>query len=135
VTKPRLTTGLLRNLWARREAGEKTALLAAEIFREAQVLRQYWRKLGLYSSAVIRTAENQRCAAPRIYAMRVKGLPYKAIADMLALPPTERTLRMLHNRLVRYCHRAGVPVPRHRAQVASVQHIANQVRSQSAESA
>ena len=124
MTKPRLTTGLLRSLWARREAGERTAQLAAEILREAQVLRQYWRKLGLYSSAVIRTAENQRCASPRIYALRAKGLPYKAIADALALPATEQTLRMLHNRLVRYCRRAGVPVPRRRA---SVQYIADQV--------
>lgn len=111
MTKPRLTTGLLRNLWARREAGEKTAQLAAEILREAQVLRQYWRKLGLYSSAVIRTTESQRCAAPRIYALRVKGLPYKAIADAMGLSPTDQTLRMLHNRLARYCRRVGVQMP------------------------
>ena len=111
MTKPRLTTKLLAALWARREQGERTALLAHEIQRSAQVLRQYWRRFGFYSSQVVRVRENRRCAPARIYALRLAGSSYLEIAADLGLPPEERTVRMLYNRLSRYCVRAGVPMP------------------------
>jgi hypothetical protein len=111
AAKPRLTTKLLTTLWARREQGERTVLLAHEIQRSAQMLRQYWRRFGFYSSRVIRTRENKRCAPARIYALRLSGTSYLAIAAELGLPPEERTVRMLYNRLSRYCLRVGVPMP------------------------
>lgn len=110
-TKPRLTTKLLLTLWARHEQGETTGALAAEIQRNAQVLRQYWRRLGLYSSQMIRTRESKRCMAARIYSLRQKGTAYLTIAADLGLPQSEQTVRMLYNRLQRYCLRVGIPMP------------------------
>lgn len=110
-TKPRLTVKLLTTLWARREQGERTADLAAEIHREAQVLRQYWRRFGFYSSRVIRAHENKRCAPARIYALRVAGTPYLEIAAALGLPQDQKSVRTLYIRLRRYCARAGIPMP------------------------
>lgn len=131
TTKPKLTTGLLRALWLRRQAGETTGTLAAEIQREGQVLRQYWRRLGFYSSSVIRQAQAQKNGVVLIYTLRAKGVSFNAIAAALGLLPTPRTVRMLHNRLARYCSRIGVPLPRRSR--ASVEGVTGKVERQTSE--
>lgn len=98
-------------MWQRYEAGERTNALAAELGITARFLRARWQVIGRCSADKRRERENARCHPARIYAMRVEGKPWDEIAASLGLSIGKQAMRMLHNRLKRYCERAGAKMP------------------------
>lgn len=106
-----LSVKVLRDLFARREAGENTDLLAAEVGKTGNTLRKAWRRIGLRASALRRRENNLACTPHLVYMMRFAGKTYREIAERFKMPYTRKAMRLLYMRLVRYCKRAGCKVP------------------------
>lgn len=110
--RERLTIRRLKELWLRYEGGERIDALARSVGRTGHVLRARWRRLGFRPAMQRRARENLRCEPSKIYALRCENRTYNDIAVVLGLAPNKTTMRLLYNRLIRYCARAGVIVPR-----------------------
>lgn len=106
-----LTRKILLLMWTRYTAGERTNALAAELKITPRFLRARWVALGLHSEVHRRERENARCHPARIYALRVEGKTWDEIAAVLGIATGPKSRRMLHNRLKRYCLRAGAKMP------------------------
>jgi biotin operon repressor len=94
--------------WTATEIANVQALLAA-----GQTQAQVAAALGCSPSNV-----NKRLRAladpigPRVYALRVAGVEFPAIASELGMEPGPVSTRRLYMRLVRYCERIDAPYPR-----------------------
>jgi hypothetical protein len=106
-----LSVKVLRELFARREAGENTDDLAAEVGKTGTTLRRAWRRVGLHAAKLVRRENNIACVPHIIYTMRFAGKSYREIAERLGILYTRENTRLLYMRLVRYCKRAGCKVP------------------------
>lgn len=107
-----LTSRQLRELFARRERGEKTDVLAEEVGKTGLVLRRAWRRIGLHCRQLVRRANENHCKSTWIYSMRVRGFSYYAIATKFGMPQTPKSRRVLYNRLKAHCKKHRLPFPK-----------------------
>ena len=107
-----LTVRELRALFARRQKGERTADLAAEVGMSVNNLGKRWRRVGCCAEKVHRAANNQQTHASKVYALRKQGKNWRQVVEAFGLDPDDdANTRLLYMRLVRYCKRVGCPVP------------------------
>jgi len=98
------------NTWPPEKMAHAEALLAA-----GHTQRQVAGMLGCSESSLshrLRRTRESDTLGPRIYAMRMDGMEFPAIADALGQERSPTTTRRLYMRLVRYCERVGVAYPR-----------------------
>jgi hypothetical protein len=91
--------------------GESVAEVAERFKVSEDAIRHVFSKRGLHLRDVrsrhsLKTAENQR-----IYAMRKDGHTYAAIGKELGYGGDKRAVGRIHMRLLRFCERAGIPMP------------------------
>jgi len=107
-----LTVRELRALFARRQKGERTADLAAEVGMSVNNLGKRWRRVGCHAEKVQRVTNNRQTHSSKVYAMRAKGFAWRQVVEAFGMDPDDAAnTRLLYMRLVRYCKRVGCPVP------------------------
>jgi hypothetical protein len=106
------TVPQLKRLWQRRLNGETTAAIAADIGCSVRNLSRRWRFVGIDPLRHYRTQAYRKSNGYRIWVLRREGKTYREIAMLLGFPPDAIGERLIYMRLVRYCRRAGVVMPR-----------------------
>jgi len=110
VTLP-LNVRELRALYQRHLAGEPTAALAAEIGMSVNNLGKRWRRVGCHAARARRVECNVRQRPSWLYAQRSEGVPWRVLVEQHGLPDTQASVRLLYQRLRRYCDRVGCQLP------------------------
>lgn len=100
--------GRLRELFARRRSGERTATLAAEEGVSPEALRQAWRYLG-WSCRPVYDAERGRSSRDyKVWDLRRAGATYREVAARLGLDWSRKTFNALRMGEARYAKRIGL---------------------------
>jgi hypothetical protein len=106
------TVPQLKRLWQRRLNGESTAAIAADIGCSVGNLARRWRLIGIDPMRYYRNQEHKKSNGYKVWVLRKEGKTYREIAMLLGYTPDDAGERLIYMRLVRYCKRTGVVMPR-----------------------
>jgi len=106
-----LTTRDMRELYRRRQAGERVVDLAAEVGCTIANLYRRWRRLKLYSSKLIEQERQENRIGYKGWSMRKQGKTYFDIAEAVGWERNAKSARRARAQIARYCERVGLTLP------------------------
>lgn len=101
----------LHEFYRRRQAGESTEALAAELGCTRCNLYRRWRRLGLHAHKIHRKERSGGTIGHMAWRMRKEGKTYFDIAEAAGWGRGYREARKARSQLERYCQRVGMPIP------------------------